>query len=116
MPDEHVIKDNEETGHLATGRAWGDAAVNFLESSHERPFFLLYGLDYLVLANCDDSLSQDVMLDRGWGKLTLSDSELYDLVMDPNETCNLAVSSEHMRFGKSWKHGSTVGCRKLMIF
>jgi arylsulfatase A-like enzyme len=43
-----------------------------------------------VLPNCDDSPSKDVWLANGWQNLAPEREALYDLVFDPNETCNLA--------------------------
>ena len=43
-----------------------------------------------VLTNCDDSLSKDVWMARGWAQRAPAMEQLYDLVFDPNEACNLA--------------------------
>lgn len=44
-----------------------------------------------VLANCDDSPSKDLWLANGWREREMfSEEQLFDLVFDPNETCNLA--------------------------
>lgn len=43
-----------------------------------------------VLANCDDSPSKDVMLRYGWQQRAPATEQLYDLIFDPNEACNLA--------------------------
>jgi len=43
-----------------------------------------------VLPNCDDSPSKDVWLQHGWRERPVAPEQLYDLVFDPNETCNLA--------------------------
>jgi len=43
-----------------------------------------------VLPNCDDSLSKDLWMEHGWGSRDVPHEQLYDLVFDPNETCNLA--------------------------
>ena len=42
-----------------------------------------------VLPNCDDGLSKQYWLDRGWKDIQLPSEELYDLVFDPNERNNL---------------------------
>lgn len=42
-----------------------------------------------VLPNCDDSPSKDVWLQAGWREREVAAEQLYDLVFDPNETCNL---------------------------
>jgi arylsulfatase A-like enzyme len=55
-----------------------------------------YGFNQRPLANCDDSLSKEVMMDRGWAKLILTETELYDLALDPNEACNIADSQDHL--------------------
>jgi arylsulfatase A-like enzyme len=44
-----------------------------------------------VLPNCDDSPSKDVWLENGWGDRAPATEQLYDLVFDPNESCNLAA-------------------------
>lgn len=43
-----------------------------------------------VLANCDDGLSKDVLLAHDWQSRPRPLEELYDLLYDPNEACNLA--------------------------
>ncbi|MFL5873215.1 MAG: sulfatase [Solirubrobacterales bacterium] len=43
-----------------------------------------------VLANCDDSDSKELLVAAGWGKQELSEEQLYDLVLDPQEGNNLA--------------------------
>ncbi len=43
-----------------------------------------------VLANCDDSASKDLWIAAGWGKRTVPEEQLYDLVLDPGEGQNLA--------------------------
>ena len=44
-----------------------------------------------VLANCDDSISKDLLLDHGWREREIPNEQLYDLVFDANETNNLAA-------------------------
>jgi len=43
-----------------------------------------------VLANCDDSISKDVLLQYGWQQRPVASEQLYDLIFDPNEACNIA--------------------------
>jgi arylsulfatase A-like enzyme len=43
-----------------------------------------------VLANCDDSASKELLIERGWGDHVVPVEQLYDLYFDPNETDNLA--------------------------
>ncbi len=43
-----------------------------------------------VLPNCDDSPSKDVLMQYGWQKRLRPLEQLYDLIFDPNEACNLA--------------------------
>ena len=43
-----------------------------------------------VLPNCDDGLSKDVWLRHGWRDRPVAPEELYDLVFDPGERCNVA--------------------------
>lgn len=43
-----------------------------------------------VLANCDDSPSKDVLIRHGWMERSRPLEQLYDLVFDPNEACNMA--------------------------
>lgn len=45
-----------------------------------------------VLTNCDDSLSKDVWTAAGWGELPPPEEQLYDLVLDPNESNNLVAN------------------------
>ena len=42
-----------------------------------------------VLPNCDDGLSKQYWLDKGWKDIVQDREELYDLVFDPNERNNL---------------------------
>ena len=46
--------------------------------------------DRPVLPNCDDSVSKDVWLAHGWRDRPVAREQLYDLVFDPNEACNVA--------------------------
>jgi len=46
-----------------------------------------------VLPNCDDSLSKDVWMKHGWRERPVLQEQLYDLILDPNETHNLAGES-----------------------
>ena len=48
-----------------------------------------------VLANCDDSPAKEVWLENGWRERAVEAEQLYDLVFDPNEACNLAASPDH---------------------
>ena len=48
-----------------------------------------------MLPNCDDSLSKDALLARGWAEREVSEERLYDVLADPHETHNLAAVSEH---------------------
>ena len=43
-----------------------------------------------VLTNCDDGPSKDLWLSSGWKDRTVPGEQLYDLIFDPNEGCNLA--------------------------
>ena len=43
-----------------------------------------------VLANCDDSPSKDLLIQYGWKDRPIPPEQLYDLVFDPNEVCNIA--------------------------
>ncbi|MBC7315184.1 MAG: sulfatase [Chloroflexi bacterium] len=42
-----------------------------------------------VLPNCDDSASKDVWMRYGWPNRLVASEQLYDLIYDPNEACNL---------------------------
>jgi arylsulfatase A-like enzyme len=44
-----------------------------------------------VLPNCDDSPSKTLWLESGWRQHVLPKEELYDLIFDPGEQCNLAT-------------------------
>lgn len=43
-----------------------------------------------VLPNCDDSPSKDLLVEYDWSKRPVAREQLYDLIFDPNESCNLA--------------------------
>jgi arylsulfatase A-like enzyme len=44
-----------------------------------------------VLSNCDDGLSKDEWMERGWGKRNNEAEYLFDLTFDPNENRNMAA-------------------------
>ncbi len=43
-----------------------------------------------VLVNCDDSPSKDLLIRYGWKDRPIAQEQLYDLVFDPGEACNVA--------------------------
>lgn len=43
-----------------------------------------------VLPNCDDSLSKRELMEHGWAHRPPAREELFDLMLDPNEACNVA--------------------------
>lgn len=47
------------------------------------------------LSNTDESLSKDVLLENGWENTYIQNEELYDLILDPNESNNLANDSSY---------------------
>jgi arylsulfatase A-like enzyme len=47
-----------------------------------------------VMPNCDDSASKEVWVKSGWVARAPQAEQLYDLVFDPNEACNLAGRPE----------------------
>lgn len=47
-----------------------------------------------VMSNCDNSLSKDVWAEAGWAERELPREELYDLIFDPMERCNIAEKPE----------------------
>ena len=44
-----------------------------------------------VLTNTDDCPSKDFWVEHGWAKRPVAQEQLYDLVFDPNEACNLVT-------------------------
>jgi arylsulfatase A-like enzyme len=48
-----------------------------------------------VMPNCDDGLSKQELLKYGFRERPVAGEQLYDLVFDPNEACNVAGSAEH---------------------
>jgi len=44
-----------------------------------------------ILPNCDGSVSKDLLLEHGWAERAPQPEQLYDLVFDPNESCNVAA-------------------------
>jgi N-sulfoglucosamine sulfohydrolase len=42
-----------------------------------------------VLANCDDSPTKDLLIELGWADTALDREQLYDLALDPDESCNV---------------------------
>jgi N-sulfoglucosamine sulfohydrolase len=51
--------------------------------------------DRVVLANCDDSASKELLVEAGWGNEPVDREQLYDLVLDPAEGRNLAGDPAH---------------------
>ena len=45
---------------------------------------------YPMLSNIDNSPSKDLLLQHGLAERAVASEELYDLIFDPNEACNLA--------------------------
>jgi arylsulfatase A-like enzyme len=45
-----------------------------------------------VLPNCDDSPAKDLWMAHNWREREFATEQLYDLIFDPNEACNLASS------------------------
>ena len=43
------------------------------------------------LPNCDDGLSKSLWMEYGWKNRLVAQEQLYDLMFDPNERCNLAA-------------------------
>jgi len=48
-----------------------------------------------LLSNTDQSLSKDVLLENDWGEQYIRNEELYDLMLDPNESNNLVNEGSH---------------------
>lgn len=48
-----------------------------------------------VVMNCDGSPSKDCWVEQGWRERLVAGEQLYDLVFDPNESCNLVERSEY---------------------
>ena len=51
--------------------------------------------DHPVLANCDDSDTKTLLVDAGWGDQIVPVEHLYDLILDPFESRNLADDPAH---------------------
>ena len=47
-----------------------------------------------VLCNCDQSASKDLWTGHGWADRPVHTEELFDLLFDPNEACNLFHSPD----------------------
>lgn len=48
-----------------------------------------------VLPNTDDSPTKSLWMAHGWRDRPVDSEQLYDLIFDPNEACNLAASPGH---------------------
>lgn len=48
-----------------------------------------------VLPNCDDSSSKTRLRSEGWDRRPQASEELYDLIFDPNESCNRAKDPDY---------------------
>ena len=53
------------------------------------------GRDRPVVVNCDDGPTKDAMLAAGWADTRLEEEQLFDVVLDPSETRNLANETDH---------------------
>ena len=53
-----------------------------------------HGYEHPVLANCDDSDTKDLLVESGWGKQIVPEEQLYDLILDPNESRDLSSSPD----------------------
>jgi arylsulfatase A-like enzyme len=51
--------------------------------------------EHMVLPNCDNGMSKSYLCDHGWIQHVPTEEELYDLLLDPQEACNLAGRVEH---------------------
>jgi len=47
--------------------------------------------DHPILANIDDGPAKDIWLAHGLGERKVAAEQLYDLIFDPNEACNIAT-------------------------
>jgi len=54
-----------------------------------------YDYPHPVLANCDDSATKQVLVERGWGEEIVPEEQLFDLILDPNEHRNLSEDPRH---------------------
>jgi arylsulfatase A-like enzyme len=54
-----------------------------------------HGYEHPVLANCDDSDTKNLLVENGWGEQVVPEEQLYDLVLDPNESRDLSSSPNH---------------------
>jgi N-sulfoglucosamine sulfohydrolase len=54
-----------------------------------------YDYPHPVLANCDDSATKQVLVERGWGEETVPEEQLFDLILDPNEHRDLSEDPRH---------------------
>jgi arylsulfatase A-like enzyme len=48
------------------------------------------GRTHPTLPNCDDGYSKSLWLGNGWRDRSVASEQLFDLIFDPNEVCNLA--------------------------
>jgi len=53
------------------------------------------GRDRRVLPNCDQSPSKTLLIDQGWAEQPVAEQSLFDLMLDPNETHDLADDPAH---------------------
>ena len=45
-------------------------------------------LEHQVLTNCDSGPSKSLLVRHGWGERSQEEEQLFDLMLDPQETCN----------------------------
>lgn len=50
--------------------------------------------DAPIMMNCDESASRSLWQQNGWNKRLFADEQLFDLLFDPHESCNLATEVE----------------------
>ncbi|GHB92490.1 sulfatase family protein [Cerasicoccus arenae] len=54
----------------------------------------LHPMDHVILPNVDNGLSKGYLCDHDWASRPPATEELYDLLFDPTEACNLASQTE----------------------
>ncbi len=66
-----------------------------VRTEHWKYIRRFHDYDHPVLANCDDSDTKTLLVDAGWGDQVVPREHLYDLILDPGESRNLADDPAH---------------------
>lgn len=98
-----VSGDVEEVNEEIYGEVNYHAAYEPMRSVRTKRWKYIRRYDYRtrgIMPNSDDGLSKSALLDYGLRERPVAEEQLYDLIFDPNESCNLATQAEYQAIKK----------------